>query len=62
MQSSSTTLYLDIPFNNKRSAAERVFSHMPGQYWNALPDHIRRANNLQQFQKLLKPFCNVAYH
>ena len=27
---------------------------MAAQHWNTLPDHIKRANNLQQFQKLLK--------
>ena len=30
------------------------FSYMAAQHWNPLLDHIKKANNLQQFKKLLK--------
>ena len=49
--SSSTILYLDVPFNKKRSVADRRFSYMAAQHWNALPHHIKRATNLQQLKK-----------
>ena len=34
----------------KRSVVDRGFSYMAAQHWNPLPDHIKRANNLQQFK------------
>ena len=57
-----TTLYVDVPFNKKRSIVDRGFSYMADQHWDALPDHIKRANNLQQSNKLLKTIFNVAYN
>ena len=61
--SSSTTLYLDVPFNKKRCVADRGFSYMTAQHWNAFPHHIKRANILQQFIKLLKThFFNIVYN
>lgn len=60
---SSTTLYLEVPFNKKRSVADRGFSYMAAQHWNALPNHIKTASNLQQFKKLLKTyFFNIVYN
>ena len=35
---------------------------MAVQHWNTLPDHIKRASNLQLFKKILKTFFNVAYN
>ena len=60
---SSTTLYLEVPFNKKRSVADRGFSYMAAQHWNALPIHIKIASNLQQLKKLLKTyFFNIVYN
>ena len=36
----NNTLYLDVPFNKKRSVTDRGFSCMAAQHWNALPHHI----------------------
>ena len=59
---SSTTLYLEVPFNKERSVADRGFSYMAAQHWNVLPNHIKTASNLQQFKKLLKTyFFNKVY-
>ena len=60
---SSTTLYLEVPFNKKRSVADRGFSYMAAQHWNALPNHIKIASNLQQFNKIIKNiFLQYSYN
>ena len=60
---SSTTLYLEVPFNKKRSVADRGFNYMVAQHWNVLPNHIKTTSNLQQFKKLLKSyFSNIVYN
>ena len=60
---SSTTLYLEVPFNRKRTVADRGFGYMAAQHWNVLPNHIKTASNIQQFKKLLKThFFNIAYN
>ena len=60
---SSTTLYLEVPFNKKRTVADRGFSYMPVQHWNVLPNHIKTASNKQEFKKLLKThFLNIPYN
>ena len=41
---SSTTLYLEVPFNKKRSFADRGFSYMATQHWNTLWNHIKIVN------------------
>ena len=40
---SSTTLYLEVLFNKKRTVADRGFSYMAAQCWNVLPNHIKTA-------------------
>ena len=35
---------------------------MAAKHWTALQDYVKRANNLQQFKKLLKTHFNVAYN
>ena len=36
---------------------------MAAQHWNAIPNHIKTASNLQQFKKLLKTyFFNIVYN
>ena len=62
--SSYTTLYLDVPFNEKGSVADRGLSYMAAQHWNALPDHIKRTNNVQLYSnsKSIKTHFNVAYN
>ena len=60
---SCSTLYLEVPFNKRRTVADRGFSYMAAQHWNVLPNHIKTANNLQQFKKLLKTyFFNIVYN
>ena len=60
---SCSTLYLEVPFNKRRTVADRGFSYMAAQHWNVLPNHIKTAINLQQFKKLLKTyFFNIVYN
>ena len=48
---SCSTLYLEVPFNKRRTVADMGFSYMAAQHWNVLPNHIKTAINLQQFKK-----------
>ena len=60
---SCSTLYLEVPFNKRRTVADRGFSYMAAQHWNGSPSHIKTATNLQQFKKLLKTyFFNIVYN
>ena len=59
---SCSTLYLEVPFNKRRTVADRGFSYMPstGMYYQTI---LKTANNLQQFKKLLKTyFFNIVYN
>ena len=61
--SSSTTLYLDVTLNKKRSVSDRGFSYMAAQHWNVLPDHIKRANkNYSNSKNYWKHIFIVAYN
>ena len=46
-KSTSSGVTLDIPFNRKKSLADRGFSYAAAIYWNDLPDHIRTAENVK---------------
>ena len=39
-QSTSSGITLDIPFNKKKSFADRGFSYAVAKYWNYLLEHI----------------------
>ena len=49
-KSTSSGVTLDIPFNRKKSLADRGFSYAAAIYWNDLPDHIRTAENIKKIQ------------
>ena len=53
-QSTSSGITLDIPFNRKKSFADRGFSYAAVKYWNDLPEHIRKAKDIKKFKSLLK--------
>ena len=46
-KSTSSGTTLDIPFNRKKSLADRGFSYAAAVYWNDLPDHIRTAEDIK---------------
>ena len=61
-QSKSSGVTLDIPFNRKKSFANRGFSFAAAKYWNDLPDHIRNAKDIKTFKSLLKThFFKLAF-
>ena len=49
-QSTSSNITLDIPFNKKKSFADRGFSYTAAKYWNDLPEYIRIGQGHQAFQ------------
>ena len=53
-QFTSTGITLDIPFNRKKSFADRGFSYAAAKYWNDLLDNIRTAKDIKMFKSLLK--------
>ena len=53
-QSSSIGITLDIPLNKKKSFADRGFSYAAAKYWNDIPDNIRTAKDIKNFESLLK--------
>ena len=53
----SSGVTLDIPFNRKKSLANRGFSYAVAKYWNDLPDHIRTAEDI----KTCKPQLNTHF-
>ena len=53
-QWASSSITLDIPFNKKKSFADRGFSYTASKHWNDLPEDIRKAKDIKQFKSLLK--------
>ena len=51
---SSNSKQLIVPFNRKRTQGDRGFSFTEPSYWNQLPNHIKEAENIGKFKKLLK--------
>ena len=51
-----SSITLDIPFNMKKSFADRGFSYTAAKYWNDLPDYIRKAKDIKHFKSMLKIF------
>ena len=61
-QSTSSSITLDIPFNKKKSFADRGFSYTAAKYWDDLPECIRRVKDIKHFKSLLKPhFFTLAF-
>ena len=61
-KSTSSGVTLDIPFNSKKSFADKGFSYAAAKYWNDLPDHIRNAKDITIFKSLLKThFFKLAF-
>ena len=62
-KSTSLGITLDIPFNNKKSLADRGFSYAAAIYWNDLPDHIRTAEDIKKLKSQLKThFFKLEFH
>ena len=58
----SSGVTLDIPFNRKKSLADRGFSYAAAIYWNDLHDQIRTAENIEKFKSQLKThFFKLAF-
>ena len=61
-ESTSSGVTLDIPFNRKKSFANRSFSYAAAKYWNDLPHHIRNAKDIKIFKSLFKThFFKLAF-
>ena len=45
----------------KTKYGERTFTYTTAKYWNALPDGLRRAENVHQFKRVLKTFLFKQY-
>ena len=61
-QSTSSSITLDIPFNRKKSFADRGFSYAAAKYWYDLPEYIRKANDIKKIKTLLKThFFKLAF-
>ena len=58
----SSGITLDIPFNMTKSFTDRGLSYAAAEYWNNLPEHIRKAKNIKKFTSLLKThFFTLAF-
>ena len=53
-QSTSSGIILNIPFNKKKSFADRGFSYTVAKHWNDLPEHTKKAKDIKTFKSLLK--------
>ena len=60
-KSTSSCVTLDIPFNRKKSLADRGFSYAAAIYWNDLPDHIRTAENKKFKSQQKTHFFKLAF-
>ena len=49
-QSTSTGITLDIPFNRKKSFADRGFSYAVAKYWNDLPENTQNCKGHKNIQ------------
>ena len=53
---------LKVPKTNTKTFGSRAFTYAAPTVWNALPEYVKKSNNVESFKKLLKPhYFKVAY-
>ena len=53
---------LKVPKTNTKTFGSRAFTYAAPTVWNALPEYVKKSNNVESFKKLLKShYFKVAY-
>ena len=57
----SETKTLQATFFNKTKFGKRAFVYYAPKYWNSLPVHLRRMNDINSFKTALKSYLLLHY-